>query len=98
LFLKVVDVELRSAGLARLFVEAFEFFLLADVRAEGDHLGVIFFFKPREEDRGVQAARICQHDLHESSIMNNAKSTPSRKLCGGANRADATPLPHGRGS
>ena len=56
--LQIVNVDFGRAGLARLRFEAGEFVLLPDVRAEGDHFGVVFFFDPRKQHRGVEAARI----------------------------------------
>jgi hypothetical protein len=49
-FAEVVDVKFRCAGFHRLFVETFEFFLLADVGAERDDFRVVFFFEPQEEN------------------------------------------------
>jgi hypothetical protein len=48
--LQIDDVAFRSASSLGLCFETFEFLFLADIRAKGDHLGIIFFFDPRQED------------------------------------------------
>ena len=62
--LEIIDVDFGCAGLHRFFVEAFEFLLLADVGAEGDHLRVVFFLDPGQQHRGVEAAGVCENDFH----------------------------------
>ncbi len=62
--LKVVDVNLGRAGFEGLLFQALEFLLLADVGAKGDHFGAIFFLDPGKKDRGIQAARVGQHNFH----------------------------------
>ena len=59
LLLEIDDVTLGSAGLPGLGFETLEFFLLAYVGAERDDLGIILFFDPRQNNRGVETARIC---------------------------------------
>jgi hypothetical protein len=39
------------------------FLALADVGGEGDHLALIGVLQPFEDDRGVEAARIGEHDF-----------------------------------
>ena len=63
--LQIGDVNFGRAGFLRLRFEAAQFLLLPDVRAEGDHLGVVGFLEPRKQHRGVEAARICQNNFHE---------------------------------
>ena len=58
LLLQVDDVALGRAGALGLGFEALEFLFLADVGAEGDDLRVILFLQPRQDDRGVQSARV----------------------------------------
>src|ERR1043166_7841886 len=67
-FLKVIDVNLRCAGVLRFLFEAVKFLFLPDVGAEGDHLGVVFFFDPREQHRSVETARVSQHNFHIEKI------------------------------
>ena len=63
-FLQIVDINLRRAGRLRLRGEAPQLLLLADIRAEGDHLRAVFFFDPGKKHRGVEPARICQNNFH----------------------------------
>ena len=66
--LEIINVNLRGAGLAGLLVEAVEFLLLADVGAEADHLGVVFFLDPGQEHRGVETARVSENNFHVAQI------------------------------
>jgi hypothetical protein len=66
--LKIVNVDFGRAGLFGLGFEAMEFVLLPDVGAEGNHLGVIFFFDPREQHRGIEAAGICENNFHKGKL------------------------------
>ena len=47
----------------RLFFESLELVLLADVADHGDDFTSIVFLEPRNDDRGVQAARVREHRL-----------------------------------
>jgi hypothetical protein len=67
-FLEVINVNLGSSGFNGFLVETLEFLLLADVSAEADHLGIVFFLDPRHEDRGVKTARISENDFHVAEI------------------------------
>src|SRR6185436_2271812 len=58
LLLQIVNIDLGRARRSRFLVEPAELFLLADVCAESDHLGVVLLFNPREQNRGVESARI----------------------------------------
>ena len=62
--LQVIDVNFRRAGFPGLPVETVEFLLLADVGTEGDHLRAVLFLDPREQNRGVESARIGQNNFH----------------------------------
>ena len=62
--LEVVDVDLARAGGQRLLLQALELLRLADVGRERDDFGPIILLEPLQNDRGVQAARICQYDFH----------------------------------
>ena len=57
-FLEVIDVNLGGAGFDGFLFKAIEFFFLADVGAEADHLRVVFILDPGHEDRGVETARV----------------------------------------
>ncbi len=63
-FREVVDVALRRAGLERLFIEALELLLLADIGTERDDLRVIFFLQPNENDGGIESTGISDNNLH----------------------------------
>ena len=41
--LQIVNINLGRAGFARLLLQALQLLLLADVGAEGDHFGVLYF-------------------------------------------------------
>ena len=56
--LQIANVDFGRAGLSGLGFKAVEFLLLPDVGAEGDHIGVVGFFEPRKQHRGVETARI----------------------------------------
>ena len=55
----VLDVHFRSAGLARLLFQAGQLVAaLSDVAAHRDHLAAVVFLQPRNDDGGIQPARI----------------------------------------
>ena len=62
-FAQVVDEDLLDPHQLGLAAGRFEFLTLADVGGEGDDLAVIGFLQPFENDRGVQAAGIGEHDF-----------------------------------
>ena len=56
--LQIHDIALGAARFPGLGLQALEFLLLADVGAEGDQFGFVFVLQPRQDDRGVEAARV----------------------------------------
>jgi hypothetical protein len=64
LFLEVVNVDFSRARLEGLLLQSLEFLLLADVGAKGDHFGGVGLLDPREQDRGIQSAGVCQNNFH----------------------------------
>ena len=58
-----LDAELQCllAGRAQLLA-------LAEVGGEGDHLAAVLALQPLEDDRGVEAARVGQHDLLHATL------------------------------
>src|SRR5258706_4520811 len=75
LLLQIIYVNLRGSRVAGLFIQPFEFLLLADIGAEGDHFCVVFIFNPRKQNRSIQPTRISQNNLHtQCSLRSNAKA------------------------
>ncbi len=74
------DVLGLHAGGQGLGAGRLDLFALAQVGGEGDDLRPVFGLQPLEDDRGVEAARIGEHDLlhglvgHEGSLRGNTKS------------------------
>ncbi|MNM62174.1 hypothetical protein D3C81_734970 [compost metagenome] len=60
---QVVDVDFRRACGERLFLQTVKLFLLADIGRKSDNFRVIRFFQPFQNDRGIQAAGIGEHDF-----------------------------------
>jgi len=55
----ILHVDFGGAGLDRLLFEAGQLIAaLADIAAHGDHVAAVIFLQPRDDDRGIQAARI----------------------------------------
>ena len=61
LFAQIVDEDFLHAERLGLGPDFVEFFALADIGGERDHLAVIGVLQPLEDDRSIQAARIGQH-------------------------------------
>jgi hypothetical protein len=66
--LQVSDVDFGGAGAFGFLLEAFEFFLLADVGAEGDHLRGIVFSDPGEQHGRIETAGVSQNNLHPPQL------------------------------
>ncbi len=64
LLAQIVHLAAGRPGRERLGFEAVEFLALADIGAKGDHLRLVGFLEPAEDDRRVQAARIRDNDFH----------------------------------
>ena len=63
---EVQHVQLGSAGLECLFLQALQFVCLTDVTGHGDDLAVVVvLFQPRDDDGGIQTARVGEHDLFD---------------------------------
>ena len=50
-------------NLQRLLARRLEFFALADVGRERDDFGVVVVLQPLQDDGGVEAARVGEHDF-----------------------------------
>ena len=62
--LQVQDVQLGSAGLLGLLFQAVQLGALTHVAGNGDDLTVVVvFLQPGDDDGGIQAARVGQHNL-----------------------------------
>src|SRR5688572_29454752 len=82
LLLEVVDVDLRSARGHRFLIKAFEFLLLPNVSAKGNHFSLILFLNPREEHRGVEPPRVCQNYLHHAPNFGQPDAVAKWKIGG----------------
>ena len=60
----VADKALTGPGVEGLFLKAVQFFSLANVRAEGNHIRVIGLLQPGQQDGGVQSSGIGDDDFH----------------------------------
>ena len=59
---EIFHVKLGSAGPERALLEPFELVRLTDVAGDGDNFGIIIvFLEPRDDDRGIEPARISEH-------------------------------------
>ena len=69
---EVEDVELRRARLESLFLESFKLVSLTDVTRDRDDLAVVVvFLEPRDDDRGIETARICKGNFLYFGFVNN---------------------------
>jgi hypothetical protein len=66
LLAQIVDVDLLDASRLRLGAGGLELLALTDVGGEGHDLAAIGVLQPLENDRGIQAAGIREHDFHVS--------------------------------
>jgi len=64
---QVLDEYFLDAELSRLFSGRLEFFALADIGGEGDHLAAVPVLQPFEDDRGIQPAGVGEHDFFYST-------------------------------
>ena len=79
---EISDNQLACAGLDGLFLQAVEFVALSDVGCDGNDLRIIIMLlQPRDNNRGVEAARIGQNDFFDLALihLNTLHKTP---LCG----------------
>ncbi len=69
LLAEVLDDALAGAGPERLPLDRLVVVALAHVAAEGDDLGpAVVLLEPGDDDRGVEPARVGQHDLLDSTF------------------------------
>ena len=72
----VEDIELGSAGLERLFLQALELVVLTDIAGYRDDLAVIVvLFEPRDDDGCIQTARISENDLLDVFLVDSLHGT-----------------------
>src|SRR5690606_19288938 len=60
---QIIDIDLADAEHFGLLACRLEFFTLAKIRRESNDFRAKFGLKPLEDNRGVEAAGICQNDL-----------------------------------
>ena len=63
LLAQVLDADILDAEHFGLLARRLQLFALAQIGGEGHHLAIIRLLQPFQDDRGVQPARIGQHDL-----------------------------------
>ena len=61
LFAHVDDIELFRAGLLGLLMQGFQLFALAHVHRDGNHVVIVIFLQPRDDDGRIQTAAIREH-------------------------------------
>jgi hypothetical protein len=64
-FAQVFDADIPNAEHFGLLACRLELFALAEVSGKGHHFAIIGFLQPFQDDGGVEAARIGQHDLFD---------------------------------
>ena len=62
-FPEILHVDFRRPHGHGLVLDGLEIFPLAEVRAEGDDVGLVFRPEPLQDDRGIEPARIGQDDF-----------------------------------
>ena len=68
LLAQVGDVELLSAALGSLLVQGLELFALTHVTGHADHVAVIVFLQPRDDNGRIQTTGVRQQNTHLSHI------------------------------
>src|SRR5207237_2680947 len=63
--LRIDEMEIARAGAIRLFGETGSLFGLADVDRDRDDVAAVVFLQPRDDDRGVESARICERHFFD---------------------------------
>lgn len=63
LFAQVFDADVLDAEHFGFLARRFQLFALAEVSGEGHHFAIVGLLQPFQDDGGVEAARIGQHDL-----------------------------------
>ena len=69
-----IDVLRLDAGLQRLGARRLQLFALAEVGGEGDDFALVHVLQPLEDDRGIQTARIGQHNLLDVAHLRSLSS------------------------
>ena len=64
LFAQIFDHAFRCPSGQRFLLQTSEFFFLADISAERDHLSSIIFLEPAQNDRCIEAAGVRENDFH----------------------------------
>ena len=65
---QVFNIKLGSAGLDRLFVQTLQLLALSDVAGHRDHFTMVVLFQPRNDDGGVETARVSQYDFLDHAL------------------------------
>ncbi len=60
---QIHDADILDAEHLRFFARRFQFAALAEIGGEGDDFRAEFGLQPFQDDRGVEAPRIGEHDL-----------------------------------
>ncbi|MNZ92628.1 hypothetical protein D3C78_1116580 [compost metagenome] len=60
---QIIDIYLRCTCCQCLFFQSVKLLLLSDIGCEGDNFRIVGFFQPFEDNRGIQAAGISEHDF-----------------------------------
>jgi hypothetical protein len=63
------DVLRLYAEQERLVLRGTQLLALAEIGGKGDHLGAVFGLQPLQDDRGVETARIGEHDLLDGRLV-----------------------------
>ena len=63
LFADVFNIDLARAGLDGLLVEGGQLFALTYVNGDGDNVVVIVLLQPRDDNRGIQTARVSKNNF-----------------------------------
>ena len=94
LFAQVFEIELARAGRQRLLLEPGGFLGLADIGAVRHHFAAVEIAHPAQDDRGVEPARIREHQFFYLSGRHAAilrHSRPRLKWCRARRRCRLSP-------
>ena len=79
---EIGDNQLARAGLDGLFLQSVQLVALTDISRDGDDLRiVVMLLQPRDDDRGIKAARIGQNDFFDLALI-HVKTLHKAPLCG----------------
>src|SRR2546423_12802644 len=83
-FFRIDEMKIARAGAIRLVGESGRLFRLTDIDGHGDDIAAVVFLQPRNDDRGVESARIGEcyfFDglLHRVSVLSGAPA-PRRRF------------------